>query len=174
VQAFRSLSSQANTVAVNLATQDSNAKHADEWDSPESTALGHVVHTLDILTVAFAPAVPTIVGEPVHASIEFGNQVMDLIAVRGSSHEECTAHITELKPPRRRPVLVVSRDHDNTKWAKKLGSFLQPLAQPGEEPRITDPSSGMFHLGYQNLLDPFLVAQNAADFAAQVYAELAN
>ncbi len=174
VQALRALSSQAGTLTVKLATPDSKSKHVDEWDSPESTALEHVVHTLDILRVAFAPPEPSIVGQPVHASIEIGHRAVDLIAVRGASHDECILHATEMKPPLRRPTLLVSRDYDNTKWAKKLGSFLRPIAQPGEEPKITDPSSGMMHLGYQNLLEPFLDAQNSAALAALVHAELAN
>jgi hypothetical protein len=174
VKALRGLASQAVAAAVKLATQGSQSKYADDWDSPESGALGHVAHTLDILRVAFTPTVPNIAGDPVHASIEIGNQDVDLIAVRGNSHDECIAHVTKLLPPLRRSTLLVSRDHDNTKWARKLGSFLQPLTQPGEEPRITDPSSGMFHIGYQNLLEPFINAQNAAALATSVHAELAN
>lgn len=80
--------------------------------------------------------------------IGVGNQSMDLIAVRGTSHDECTTHVSKLGFALRRQTLLVSRDHDNTKWARKLGNFLQPLAQPGDEPKITDPSSGMLHLGY--------------------------
>jgi len=174
VKAMRGLPSQAGTETVKLATQGSQNKFADEWDLPESTALGHILHTLDILRVAFAPPVPTIVGDPVHASIEINNQVVDLIAVQGFSHEDCVAHVNEMRSPLRRETLLVSRDHENTKWAKKLGNFLQPLAQPGEEPKITDPSSGLLHLGYQNLLEPFLTAQNAATLATSLRAELAN
>jgi len=174
VQCLRDLASQAVAVTVELATQGLQSNLADDWNSPESEALGHVANTLDILRVALAPTVPNISGDPVHASIEIGNHDVDLIAVRGNSHDECVTHVNKLRPLRRRPTLLVSRDHDNTKWAKKLGNFLQPLTQPGDEPRITDPSSGMIHIGYQNLLEPFISAQNAAALAISIHAELAN
>jgi len=174
VQALRDLPSVAVAVTIRLATQGSKCKYADEWDLAESIALGHVVHTMDILSVALTPIVPTIVGDPVHGTVEIGNRTVDLLAVCGNSHDECITHVGEFLRPLRRPTLLVSRDHDNTKWLKKLGNFLQPLVDPGEEPRITDPSSGMLHLGYQNLLEPFLSAQSAAAFAASVHAEIVN
>ena len=174
VQAFRALPSRAVAVTIKLATQGSNCKFADEWNSAESIALGHVVHTLDILSVALTPIVPTIVGEPVHGTVQIGDQTVDLLAVCGNSHDACITHVAELLPPLRRPTVLVSRDHDNTKWAKKLSNFLQLRAEPGEEPRITDPFSGMLHIGYQNLLEPFISAQSAVAFTASVHAEFAN
>ena len=56
----------------------------------------------------------------------------------------------------RRQMLLVSRDRDNNPWLRRFGSFLQPKSTNlGEDHKITDPASGLLHLGYRDLLDIF-------------------
>jgi len=51
---------------------------------------------------------------------------------------------------------VVSRDTDNTHWLKVMGSYLQQEStQLDAERNITDPASGLLHLGYADLLHLF-------------------
>lgn len=172
VTALRSISPQSMTHAIKLAAQESTVTHADEWEATESEALRHLVHTLDILGVGFPP--PTVSADPAHATVLINNELVDLLAIRGASHEACIEHSKAFLPNPQRQVLLVSRDHDNTAWQPRFGSFLQPVTpQPGQERNITDPSSGTLHLGYQNLLELFRGSATVAALAGGINADLA-
>src|SRR5262249_28436805 len=135
-------------------------------------ALVHLVHTLDIVSLG-CPA-PTVGSDSVHASVVLNSQMVDLVAVRGESHEECLKHSRGLVPMPRRQMLLVSRDPDNNRWLKRFGSFLQPeTAHLGQEPKITDPASGLLHLGYRNLLDIFQQTATATAVPGAINAALA-
>lgn len=169
--ALRGLSSQSTSHAITLAAQESSAEHADRWSTTESEALRHLLHTLDIVGVAFAP--PTVGGTTAHATFPIDTQLVDLVAVRGASHEECIEHSKTVLPNPQRQLLLVSRDHDNTRWQRRFGSFLQPaVPEPGAERRITDPASGTMHLGYQNLLEVFLRSATPEALLGGINAEL--
>lgn len=170
--ALRGISPQSATHAVKLAAKDSKADHADDWDRTEAEALEHLVHTLDIIGIGFPQ--PTVGAEPAHATVMMNNQIIDLLAIRGNTHEGCIEHSKGFVPRPRRQVLLISRDRDNTPWRRKFGSFLQPnSAQLGEEPNITDPNSGSLHLGYQKLLDIFRNSATAAAVQGAINGELA-
>lgn len=172
VSALRQVSPQSAARTVKLAAQTSKAQHADHWDAVESDALVHVVHTLDIVSLG-SPA-PTVGSDSVHASVVLNNQTVDLVAVRGNTHEDCLKHSRGLVPMPRRQMLLVSRDPDNNPWLKRFGNFLQPeTRQLGQEPKITDPSSGLLHLGYRNLLDIFQQTATATAVPGAINAELA-
>jgi hypothetical protein len=172
VAALRVISSQRTTQAIRLAAQESTSEHADQWDTPESQAVEHLVHTLDILDVAFPS--PTIGAHPAHATFLVDNKALDLLVIRGVSHESCIEHSKTFLPHPQRQVLLVSRDRDNTEWRQRFGSILQSIApQLGEEAKITDPTSGSLHLGYQNLLQLFRGSTTAADIRGGISAELA-
>jgi hypothetical protein len=172
VSALRAISSQCATGAVKLAAQGSAVEHADEWNTVESEALLHLVHALDILGISLPQA--TVGVDPAHAVITIQNQPVDLIAIRGLTHEACIDHSKTFVGSPQRQTLLVSRDYNNVKWHHKFGSFLEPvIAQPGQERKITDPASGTLHLGYQNLLEIFLASATAAELGDGINAELA-
>ena len=150
VTALRTISPQSATNTVKMAATDS-AAHADDWDQAEAEALEHLVHTLDIICIGYTN---TKVGaDPAHAEAVINNQTVDILAIRGYSHESCLEHSKRFLPLPRRQVLLISRDRDNNPWRQKFGSFLGPKnAKLGQERKITDPASGLLHLGYRNLL----------------------
>jgi hypothetical protein len=173
VAALRQISPQSAAHTVKLAAQESKAKHADEWDETESHALAHLVHTLDIVCLGSSP--PTVGGDSAQASVVMNNQTVDLLAIRGESHEDCLKYSQNLLPPPRRQTLLVSRDPDNNPWLRRFGSFLQPESQHlGQEHKITDPASGLLHLGYRNLLNIFQQTATVAAVPGAIDAELAT
>jgi len=173
VSVLRQISPQSAAHTVKLAAQASKAVHADDWDATESNALEHLVHTLDIVSLGCPP--PTVGSDSVHASVVINNQTVDLLAIRGDSHEECLKHSQALVPMPRRQMLLVSRDPDNNPWLRRLGSFLQPeTPHLGEEHKITDPASNLLHLGYRNVLDIFQQTAAATAVPGAIDAALAN
>lgn len=170
--ALRALPALSAKHAVKLAAQESTAQHEDEWDATESEAVWHLVHTLDILDVGFPH--PTVGAVPAHATVLINNKTVDLLVIRGASHEECIDYSKTFLPNPQRQVLLISRDRDNTPWRQRFGSFLQPKTpQLGQESNITDPASGSLHLGYQNLLEIFRKATTAAAIQGGIGAALA-
>ena len=172
IAGLRKLSPQSTTHTVMLAAQESKTDNADDWDGTESEACVHLVHTLDIVGVGFPP--PTVGADPAHAAVLINNKTVDLLAIRGASHEGCIEHSKRFLSNPQRQVLLVSRDRDNTTWHKRFGSFLQPeTPRLGQERNITDLASGSLHLGYQRLLDIFRQSATAAAIEGGINAELA-
>ena len=134
--------------------------------------LQHVVHTLDIVCVT--PALQTIGLESVHAAIVLEGQQVDVIAIRGTSHEECIEHLRSMwLRLQRRQMLLVSRDADNMKWYRKFRSILEPVApRPADDRKFTDPAGASLHIGYQDLLSIFQHANRADDIARGINAKL--
>lgn len=173
VSVLRQISPQSAAHTVKLSAQASKAKHADDWDATESNALEHLVHTLDIVSLGCPP--PTVGSDSVHASVVINSQMVDLLAIRGDSHEECLKHSQDLVPMPRRQILLVSRDPDNNPWLRRFGSFLErESTRLGQEPKITDPTSGLLHLGYRNLLDIFQQTATVTAVPGAIDAELAK
>ena len=173
VLALRGISPQSATHAVKLAAKESNPDHdADDWDRTEAEAVEHLVHTLDIIGLGFPQT--TVGADPAHATVVMNNQMVDMLAIRGNTHEACIEHSKGFLPQPRRQVLLISRDRDNTHWPRTFGSFLQPKGvQFGEERNFTDPNSGWLHLGYHKLLDIFRNSATAAAVQEGINAELA-
>lgn len=173
VAALRVIQPQSAMHTVKLAAQGSDAKHADEWDRAEADALEHLVHTLDIVSLGFTP--PTVGADPAHATVIMSNQPVDLLAIRGTSHESCIEHSKKhYLPSPRRQFLLISRDRDNTAWRRRFGSFLQPdTPQLGQDRDITDPASGSLHLGYQELLEIFRQTATVVAIQGEINAALA-
>ncbi len=172
VAALRLLSSRDATYAVKLSTQESKTSNPDCWAEKERNGVEHVVHTLDIVGVA--PALQDIGVERVHATTVLDGQQVDVVAICGTSHEECVEHLKSvLLRNQRRQLLLVSRDTENMNWYRKFTSILEPVApQPGDDRKFTDPVGGSLHIGYQNLLRIFLDATDAPDIARGINAEL--
>lgn len=171
VTALRVIPAQSVTHAVNMAT-DSPSREPDAWEKPEVEAVENLVHTLDIVSLGFGPA--NLAADPAHATVAMNGKAVDLLAIRGPSHESCLKHSKNFLPLPRRQMLLVSRDRDNNPWRKEFGSFLSTqAAQLGGEPDITDPASGLLHLGYRRLLDIFQQSATPDQVRGAISAELA-
>ena len=148
------------------------ATNADKWDRLEAKALQHVVDTLNILGLSFQPA--TVGADPAHMTIPINGCAVDVLAIRGVTHEGCAEHSRVFLPLPRRQVLLISRDQDNNPYHKRLdGNFLRPeTIRLGEERKITDPVGGVLHLGYRQLLDIFRQADSLNATQTAINAQL--
>ena len=172
IAALRAISAQSAAHAVKLASSQSSAQHADEWDRTEVDAIEHLVDTLDIVGLGFTAAEGP---ESAHATVVMNNHNLDLRAIRGTTHDECIKHSNKFPSLPRKQTLLVSRDRDNNNVSStRSGSFLdQKRSTFGEERKITDPQGGVIHLGYRKLLDIFQNSPTEAALQAAIYAELA-
>jgi hypothetical protein len=157
---------------VKVATQESTAQHADQWDHREVEAIEHLVNTLDIVGLGFTSR--TFGADPAHAALVMNAQTVDLFAIRGTSHEACIKHSKQFLLSPRRRTLLISRDRDNNPWRRRFGSFLEPEPPKLDiEQKFTDPSSGLLHLGYRQLLDIFQQSHAVGALQGAISAELA-
>jgi hypothetical protein len=110
----------------------------DEWDDDHTSALLHVVHTLDIFRMGCTGF--DLAGVSGHAVGQFGTHLLEILAVNGPSHQQCDEHVrARLVPPLRRNILIVTRDPDNTLRLKREKSILQVGPEPalGQDVRAT-------------------------------------
>ena len=171
VDALRTLPSQTVTRAVELATEESKKQNPDEWNRTQADALKHVVHTLDIVGIGFTLA--TGGANTAHAAVSINNTTIDLLAIRGNSHESCIKHSKQFLPHPRRQMLLVSRDSENMHWRRRFGSFLETESRVlDREHKITEPEGGFLHLGYRNLLDVFLQSTSPSGIGEAINTEL--
>lgn len=171
---LRKITAQSVTHLIWLASTESKLKHkhADEWQDVEVNALEHLVHTINIIGLGFPN--PKVGDEPAHATVTMNHQLIDILAIRGDTHEACIKHSKTFLPLSRRQTLLVSRDRDNTSWRKKYGNFLvTDNPQIGKERRITDPLGGILHVGYQKLLEIFCYSPTTEEVKGAINAELA-
>ena len=166
VSALRGIESLAVESAIKLACPTCGKSTADEWDSCESNALEHVLQTLTVLGVG--KATPNIQGQPTHATIALGARTLDVVAIRASSHEECSKHIKRDPPMSRRPIIVISRDEDNTEWPKRMQSFLDTPQENKDDANVTDPTGAVRYVGYRTILDAFRGAQTEDQLSGEL------
>lgn len=141
-----------------------NPDDADLWEHGHVDALNHVLQTITIVQMA----TETTIGNPErgHAAFTIAGQTIDLVAVRGKSHQDCSEHIKDFTGGARRKILLVSRDRDNNPLNRTDRSFLRPNSGSlGQDQKITDPDSGKIHLDYHTLLQIF---RNSATTAAML------
>jgi hypothetical protein len=171
VSDLRWISAQVAMNVVKLAAMESKARTVDEWDHTEIDAVENLMQTLNIIGLGFPQLAVGM--NSAHATFDINNQPVDLLAIRGDSHEACIEHSRIFLPLPRRQVLLVSRDRDNNPWKGRLGSFLRPIAAKlGEERNFTDPNGGLLHVGYRNFLDHFRNSASAIGLQGAIYAEL--
>jgi hypothetical protein len=111
----------------------------------------------------------------VHAAAGLRGHTIEVLAVRGPSHEDCIEHIERrFVPPARRQILVVTLDPHNAPRLKKQRNYLRPnTPQPvGAEGKITDPAGSQLNLAFHDLMDLYLAADTAAGLEAALYARL--
>jgi hypothetical protein len=148
-------------------------KNADEWGPTENEALAHVVHTLDIFRVGFADTSSNTTSA--HAEVTIRGKSIDLIAVRGATHELGLKHADKQVPRLRRPLLVVSRDKHNSALNSREGTIFRTGQNDLQSKRrFTDPGNNRFYLSFQELLQQFLASNTQADLEGGVYGQLAN
>ena len=171
IAALRAIPTKSMANAVNLAASESTTKFADAWGRTEVEAVEHFIHTLNIVSLGFPD--PKVGADPAHATIQIDNEVVDLLAIRGTTHEACVEHSKKFNLLPRRQYFLVSRDRDNTAWRNKLGSFLETdTSRLGEERKFTNPQGGSLHLGYERLLEIFRNAPTPAYVQGKISGEL--
>lgn len=148
-------------------------KHADEWGASETDALAHVTHTLDIFRIGFADATSNTNGA--HAEVTIRGRAVDVLAVRGATHEQNLKHAEKHLPYQRRQLLIVSRDSHNSPLSSRDGTIFRGK-QAGIQTRakFTDPANNRFSIGFQELMQEFLGANTPVELEGAVYARLAN
>ena len=146
-------------------------RYADQWGDTERVAVQHLIHTLNVLGLSSDNC---IVDEgSVHATLTIGDRRIDVVAIRGATHEGCIQHYKKILPTGRNPVLLVSRDPDNNPRDFRFRSFVTPTnTQQDWERRITDPSEPNCHLSYRDLLDIFLTSDTVFKTKEQLNAKL--
>jgi hypothetical protein len=178
IAVYRTISPKSVVHTIDLANAPANASSTDrvhlvdQWGQPEIEALKHTVRTLEIFGIGTTAPV---IAENGSASLTLGDKSVDVVAVRGSSHESCLAHCrNKFVPNPRRQVILASRDSENTRWARKFGSFLSPpTTQLGDETSITDPNQNILHIGFQNLLEVFRTAEDTTALQGGIHAGFA-
>lgn len=165
VTALRGIEPPAAEKAIRMACPTCG-KTADDWDTVESKALEHVLQTLTVLGVAKTQ--PTVHGQPTHATITIGERTLEMVAIRADTHESCSTHLKNHPPVSRRPLIVVSRDEDNTEWPKRLQSFLDTSSDNSEEKKYADPTSAVCYVGYCTILNAFRHAQTEDQLSGEL------
>ncbi len=87
-------------------------RNVDLWDSIETEALKHMVYSLTFLGIAYTMDCDSTV---IHSCIETVNGLVQVIAVRGATHQDCRQHLDELvSKDLTDPILLISRDDENS------------------------------------------------------------
>ena len=171
VDELRAIPGNSINRSVKLAAQDSKAQNADQWDCVEREAVCHLINTLNIVGLSSEQCV--VADRSVHATLTIKERSMDLVVIRGRTHDLCLKHYKKMLPMGRNLVLLVSRDPDNNPWLERFGSFLQPpITQQVSERNITDPGSEVRQLGYRELLDIFQTSDTVAEAKEQLSVKL--
>ena len=178
VSSLRLLDSKETCRIITLSTPKSaypervSPDDADLWGRIQTEAILHVVHSVTLLRVAAGAAVAP--GNRGHAAVTFDGETLDIVAVRGKSHQDCNDHGQNFTGGARRKVIFVSRDQENSRLGKRAGSFLEPKkAGIGREQKVTDPSSGRIYLDYQTILQLFQASATPVELLRALHAQLA-
>ena len=157
--------------AMKFASLSASKRIPDEWNTAEVEAIKHVLHTFSILDLAQYPL--TFHGNGAQATIIRGASSMEVIAVRGVSHEECDKHVRDCLPEYRGQLVLVSRDEDNTSWDQRLRSIFDQVPDAhSEESKFTQPTSAIVRLGYCDVLDAYRNAANEGELKEALDAKL--
>lgn len=176
VEELRNLQDKGLDATVRIATARADGKKEkkrspDDWDTGEGLALKHVLHTFSILNVAQYSS--TFHGRGAQATVLTGDSTMDVIAIRGPSHEDCDKHVLARLPHHTGRLLLVSRDEENTSWdARFQRIFDQVPSDASPESKFTEPTSAIVRLGYRDVMDAYRSAANEAELREALDAKL--
>lgn len=171
VSELRILGAEALGNTLSLSSITACKRKTDDWDSSELNALRHVLNTFSILDVGQYPAI--FHGNGSQATIIKDETTFEVIAVTGPSHEDCDRHVLEQLPMHRGPLVIVSRDEDNTTWDQRFKSILDqgPDAESTES-KFTEPTDAIIRVGYRDILDAYLHAANQVELKEALDAKL--
>jgi len=180
IQELRALSGSSCDRVIKLATaregqasgRTASEDDADAWDADERGALGHVVNTLDLF--GLCSGVTADDQNAGHATVSLCGKTLDLLAVRGKTHDQCHKYAqTKFTPNTRRQAILVTRDRENLPRRRRSGSILQ-TSEPklGDERKITDPESAIIHVDYQGLIAAFISATTVEELSQKVLAHV--
>lgn len=148
-------------------------KHADEWRDSETEALTHVVHTLDIFRVGFPDTSSNTTAA--HAEATIHGQPAEILAVRGTTHEQNVKHAEKRVPSPRRKLIIVSRDaHNSNLGSRERTIFAQKSGGDLSRTKFHNLSDNRCYIGFQELLTDFINANNIAELEGEVCARLEN
>lgn len=168
---LRILKATALSNTVNFASLTAGKGTPDEWQTGEGHAVKHLLHTFSILDVAQYPA--TFHGNGAQATIVKDETSLEVIAVMGTSHEDCDKHVLNCLPDHKGQLVIVSRDEDNTSWDPRFKSIYDQV--PDEEPteaKFTQPTSAIIRVGYRDVLDAYRNAANEGELKEALDAKL--
>jgi len=150
--------------------EDAAVRDADEWATAETLACETMLQTLNIARLAFASL--SVVDSTAHGTFIVGTSVVDIRVARGESHDESRKHLLERSVgPTRHRVLLVTRDRDNRARLSKEKKVYAPMRNVGDV-AITDPESGITHIGFADLLDVLATAQNTKELTDALNANI--
>jgi hypothetical protein len=125
---------------------------ADYWDALQANALETVLDTLDAFRSGYGEM--EFDGSS-HATFTVqGNKKMEVVAVRGESHDVCAEHVRKRVTPKvRHGLVIVSRDRDNGPRRQKQQRIFD-TAPVGGEQKITEETQPRF-ISFRELQDSF-------------------
>lgn len=168
---LRRLEASALGNAVNFASLTACKGTPDEWKIAECDAVKHLLHTFSILDAAQYPV--TFHGHGAQATILKGDTSLEVIAVKGASHEDCDQHVLNCLPAHKGQLVVISRDEDNNPWDPRFKSIYDQVPdEPSTEAKFTQPSSAIIRVGYRDVLDAYQNAANQAELKEALDAKL--
>ena len=170
VAVLRRLPPNSLSKTVLIASTYTSNDSPDSWAERESRAVSHLVQTFSILEVAYSP--PIFHGNGAQATIQKGELSIEVVAVLGSSHEECDKHVMEKVVPHRGQLLVISRDDDNTPWSPRLRTIFDQVAENTTEYVFTDPRSAVIRVGYHDILQAYRESANEAELSGAIDAAI--
>ncbi len=168
---YKGLDATIRIATVRIESPKTKKRSPDEWDVGEGQALKHVLHTFSILNVAQYSS--TFHGRGAQATVVKGDSSMEVIAIRGPSHEDSDKHVLARLPDHRGRLLLVSRDEENTPWDARLQRIYDQVPdEPSAESKFTEPTSAIVRLGYRDFMDAFRGAANEAELREAIDAKL--
>jgi hypothetical protein len=150
-------------------SKDESFKDPDFWDSPQKEALETLMNTLDIIRIGYAPI--NVLGESSHCNFSSETGPVDVVVVRGESHEEFEDHVLKrVFPKARHRLLLVTRDKNNRQRRKRDHKITQVSGSTGEGVKITE--QAIIRLGFADVQDCFEAATTIAEARGALDAKL--
>jgi hypothetical protein len=95
----------------NESRDDKRRLDADLWEAPEKSAIEIVLHSLTSLGIAYSLDFD---GALLHSAVQGEDGFVQVVAIRGDTHQDCRLHYDRLIPQSETdPVLVITCDRDN-------------------------------------------------------------
>jgi len=132
-------------------------ENADLWEKSETDALEHLLHSLASIGLAYSI---DFADASLHGSIQTNEGFVQIVAIRGDTHQDCRLHYDSCVPKHGSdPVLVISRDRDN----------LIPKPEEFRKLDEADREDGLTFLDFQTLVTNCRNATDAETLERQLY-----